>query len=84
MDVIIKQEDGEIKAILGDKTVGTMTIVHPDDTSGRRNFEIEWLSFWTGEDLERNRGFGIYEKIGLKQVMFRRTTTIQMYQHDCL
>ncbi len=88
-------------ALVGNEVVGSMMVANPDDTSGLRNIEIDWievnpnnrkmgiatkmlnffiddlatnhpevvwLSFWTGEDLERNGGFTLYEKIGLKQV----------------
>ena len=30
-----------------------------------------WVSFWTGREIERNKGYGIYTKVGFEEVFYQ-------------
>jgi len=90
----------KIIAIKNNKIIGYQTFHYPEDASGSRNVELDWLyvnpkyrregvatkiiefvlknfkkvvwiSFWTGKDIEINKGNSLYKKLGFKEIAYQ-------------
>lgn len=52
------------------KGIGTILTKHFLDYFKKRN--VVWVSLWTGKDIELNKGYTIYTKLGFKQLAVQK------------